>query len=271
MLCGMTRRDLFRLAVALPAGSFLTRYAALAAPYRGKVKISAIKAMGIKTATGNCLIRVDTDAGLSGYGEAGATGAMARARIETMKSMLIGKDPLAIEQHFHQYDHADAHLHGAHPHHQRHRHGALGPGRQNHRPARLRAAWAARSATPSRCTRTAIGLDMLDPGSCRDWAQRIKARPEGFTAFKNSIDPRARRARRAKYTDTLDQRAAPQSRHGLHELPRGGRQRDRNRRPLPQRVRYTERDRRRQSCRADGSAVPRGSAQRDLTRKAGWR
>ena len=52
-------------------------------------------------------------------------------------------------------DHADAHLHGAHPHHQRHRHGALGPGRQDSRPARSARCWAARSATPSRCTRTA--------------------------------------------------------------------------------------------------------------------
>ena len=34
-----------------------------------------------------------------------------------------------------------------------------------------------------------VGLDMLDKGSCRDWAQRIKAMPEGFTAFKNDIDP----------------------------------------------------------------------------------
>src|SRR6266545_520451 len=100
MLAGMTRRDLIRLAVTLPAGATLSRYAALAAPYRGKAKITAVKAMGLKTATGNCLIRVDTDAGLSGYGEAGATGAMARARIETMKPLLIGKDPLSIEQIF---------------------------------------------------------------------------------------------------------------------------------------------------------------------------
>ena len=33
-----------------------------------------------------------------------------------------------------------------------------------------------------------IGLDMLDKVSCRDWAQRIKEMPEGFTAFKNNID-----------------------------------------------------------------------------------
>src|ERR1700682_2098741 len=96
-----TRRNLLRLAVALPVGSYLNHYQALAAPHQGKVKITAIKAMALKNIAGNCLIRIDTDSGLTGYGEAGATGPMARARIETMKSLLIGKDPLLIEVHFH--------------------------------------------------------------------------------------------------------------------------------------------------------------------------
>jgi L-alanine-DL-glutamate epimerase-like enolase superfamily enzyme len=34
-----------------------------------------------------------------------------------------------------------------------------------------------------------INLDMLDKSSCRDWAHRIKEMPEGFTTFKNGIDP----------------------------------------------------------------------------------
>jgi galactonate dehydratase len=66
------------------------------------VKITDIKAMGLDHIAGNCLIRIDTDSGLTGYGEAGATGPIARARIETMKPLLIGKDPLAIEVHFQQ-------------------------------------------------------------------------------------------------------------------------------------------------------------------------
>src|SRR5262249_55160928 len=70
-----TRRALLRLAAALPVGSFLP-YRALAAAHQGKVKITAIKAMALKNIAGNCLIRIDTDAGLTGYGEAGATGAM---------------------------------------------------------------------------------------------------------------------------------------------------------------------------------------------------
>jgi len=78
-----TRRDLFRLAVALPAAGWLARYQAMAAPLRNKVKITRIQAMAIRNIAGNCLIKIDTDAGLTGYGEAGATGPMARARIQT--------------------------------------------------------------------------------------------------------------------------------------------------------------------------------------------
>jgi galactonate dehydratase len=97
----MTRRDLLRLAAALPAGATFSRLNALAAPVRNKVKITGIKAMALKNIAGNCLIKIETDAGVTGYGEAGSTGPMARARIETMKGLLVGRDPLAIEVHFH--------------------------------------------------------------------------------------------------------------------------------------------------------------------------
>jgi L-alanine-DL-glutamate epimerase-like enolase superfamily enzyme len=62
-----------RLAVALPAGAFLSNLNLFAEPLAGKVKITDIKAMGLDHIAGNCLIRIDTDAGLTGYGEAGAT------------------------------------------------------------------------------------------------------------------------------------------------------------------------------------------------------
>src|SRR5260370_20357024 len=85
-----TRRSLLRLAMALPAGAFLQRYKALAAPHQGKVKITAIKAMALKNIAGNCLIRIDTDAGITGYGEAGSSGPMARGRIQIMQPLLVG-------------------------------------------------------------------------------------------------------------------------------------------------------------------------------------
>ena len=89
-------------ALSAPAATFFPTLRAFAAPHQGKVKITGIRAMALQNIAGNCLIRVDTDAGLTGYGEAGSSGPMARARIDTMKHVLIGKDPLAIEVLFHE-------------------------------------------------------------------------------------------------------------------------------------------------------------------------
>src|SRR3954471_15454697 len=97
----LNRRDFVRLAVALPSAGLFARYRALAAPNVARVKITDVRAMAIQNIAGNCLIRIDTDSGLTGYGEAGATGPMARARIATMKPLLVGKDPLTVEAHFH--------------------------------------------------------------------------------------------------------------------------------------------------------------------------
>ena len=98
----MTRRTLLKILAAAPAAPLFPAFGALAAPSAGKLKITAIKALGMQpaTAAGNCLIRVETDGGLYGIGEAGSTGPMARARIQTMERLLIGKDPLSIEKHF---------------------------------------------------------------------------------------------------------------------------------------------------------------------------
>src|SRR6266478_1666029 len=182
-----TRRSLLRLAIALPAGSYLNHYKALAAPHQGKVKITAIKAMALKNIAGNCLIRIDTDAGLTGYGEAGATGPMARARIETMKPLLIGKDPLLIEVHFHQMA-TLMHTYLAHIPTISGIDMALWDlaGKILDRPVCALLGGPFRDAIPMYSH--GIGVDMLDPASCRDWAQRIKQMPEGFTAFKNNID-----------------------------------------------------------------------------------
>jgi len=66
-----TRRQLLRSALALPAGTWLTRYAAWAAPHAGQVKITAIKAMQLDFQFDGCLIKIETDSGLVGYGETG--------------------------------------------------------------------------------------------------------------------------------------------------------------------------------------------------------
>jgi L-alanine-DL-glutamate epimerase-like enolase superfamily enzyme len=71
----------------------------------GQVKITAIKAMQLNDL--RTLIKVETDAGIEGYGECHGSGSYARAAIAGLEGPrlphlgLIGKDPLAIGVHFH--------------------------------------------------------------------------------------------------------------------------------------------------------------------------
>ncbi|MGA3202356.1 MAG: mandelate racemase/muconate lactonizing enzyme family protein [Bryobacteraceae bacterium] len=184
----MSRRDLLRVALALPAAGLFARYRAMAAPNVNRVKITNVRAMALRNIAGNCLIRIDTDSGLTGYGEAGATGPMARARIETMKDLLIGKDPLRIEVHFHNMT-TLMHTYMAHIPTISGIDMALWDlaGKLIGAPVSLLLGGPFRDAIPMYSH--GINLDMLDKSSCRDWAQRIKEMPEGFTAFKNNIDP----------------------------------------------------------------------------------
>lgn len=105
----MTRRQLLKMALAAPTGAWLSRFEAYAAPAVGKYKITGIKALTLKD--GITLVRIDTDAGITGYGPCGGTGGgsgpTAREFISALHTArlpqlgLIGKDPLAIQVHFH--------------------------------------------------------------------------------------------------------------------------------------------------------------------------
>ena len=183
-----TRRDLLRLALTLPAGAAFTRYRTLAQPHLNRVKITGIQAMQIRNIAGNCLIRIDTDSGLTGYGEAGATGPMARARIQTMQPYLIGKDPLAIEVHFHNLT-TLMHTYMAHIPTISGIDIALWDlaGKITGLPVSTLLGGPFRDSI--RMYSHGVGLDLLDPASCRAFAQWVKEMPEGFDAFKCNIDP----------------------------------------------------------------------------------
>ena len=178
-----TRRNFLKTALALPAGSWLANYRALAAPYSKAVKITAIKTLQLDNVGDGCLIRIETDSGLVGYGESGINSKMARDRIETIQQTLIGQDPLAIERHFYrmtalQYSFV-AHI----------------PtisgidialwdlaGKILDKPLYQLLGGPMRPAAPIYSHGNIA--NMLDPGECRAWAQRVKQEPEGFTAFK---------------------------------------------------------------------------------------
>jgi len=183
----LSRRTFFRAALAAPAGAWMARYNALAAPYKGKLKITAIHAMQIKNIAGNSLIRIDTDGGISGYGEAGSTGPMARARIETMKHLLAGKDPLQIEFHFHEMT-TLMHTYTAHIPTISGIDIALWDiaGKATGLPVNVLLGGPFRDRI--RLYSHGTG-NYLDKGWCREWAARVKAAPEGFSSFKLNIDP----------------------------------------------------------------------------------
>ncbi|MBI3682893.1 MAG: mandelate racemase/muconate lactonizing enzyme family protein [Acidobacteria bacterium] len=185
----LKRRQFLQRALALPAGAWLARYHAFAQPHRGKVKIKAIHAMQIRNIAGNCLIKIETDAGITGYGEAGSSGPMARARIDLMKQHLVGQDPLPIERHFHNL------ITLMHPY-MAHIPTISGidialwdiAGRITGQPVNVLLGGPFRDAI--RMYSHGIGLKtMQDMGECRAFIDRVRTMPEGFTAFKIGIDP----------------------------------------------------------------------------------
>jgi L-alanine-DL-glutamate epimerase-like enolase superfamily enzyme len=95
----LTRRNFFEMALSMPVGAALPSYQALAAPAQGLTKVTKIQALQLKD--GRTLTRVDTDAGISGYGECNTPGPAARSVIAAYNGAgrlpnlaLIGKDPL---------------------------------------------------------------------------------------------------------------------------------------------------------------------------------
>jgi L-alanine-DL-glutamate epimerase-like enolase superfamily enzyme len=178
-----SRRRLLKFAATLPASAVLAPFRLLAQAQAGKVKITSIRAMALNNIAGNSLIRIDTDSGLTGYGEAGATGLIARARIETMKPLLLGKDPLEIEVHFQQMSSMMYNYMANIP-------TVSGidialwdlAGKILNRSVSELLGGGFRDEIPMYSH--GIGVDLLDKGSCRAWAQRIRAMPEGFTVFK---------------------------------------------------------------------------------------
>ncbi len=100
----LSLRNLLWAALALPFSASNVPYETQSATTRGKVKITQITAMQVNHET---MIKIETDAGVCGYGPCGESGPVARSILASLESgrhealSLIGQDPLAIEVHFH--------------------------------------------------------------------------------------------------------------------------------------------------------------------------
>jgi L-alanine-DL-glutamate epimerase-like enolase superfamily enzyme len=93
-----SRRQFLRTLGFLPGAALLSRYRALAAPENGKSKIRDIKVMMLQGPRTYTLVKVESDAGLHGIGEAyGSPGVGVKEGILALKPELIGKDPLGID------------------------------------------------------------------------------------------------------------------------------------------------------------------------------
>jgi L-alanine-DL-glutamate epimerase-like enolase superfamily enzyme len=136
-----------------------------------------------------CLIKIETDAGLVGYGSAGVSSSMARPRIARMQRSagLIGGDPLAIERYFHKMTNWQHPFMGHIP-------TISGidialwdlAGKITGQPIYKLMGGPFRETIPMYSHGHAL-KNMLDPAACRDWAQFIREEPEGFTSFKIGI------------------------------------------------------------------------------------
>ena len=227
-----TRRDFLKTALLLPAGAYMARFETLAAPARGAVKITAIKALQLDfQRVGYCLIRIETDAGITGYGESGVDASMARALFPRLH--LIGADPLSIERHFqtmtgiiHPYAPSYPFISGIDI--------ALWDvaGKILELPVYKLMGGPLRDAVQMYSHADSL-KDMTSMDQCRKWAQWNRDQPEGFTTFK--IEPHEGCARRNDGTGS-HHRATGENPAGICQCPRSGGRQHRYCCPLSQRL-----------------------------------
>ena len=196
----MLRRNFFRAALALPVAGALSPLERLGAAETGKVKITGIKLKPVSR-LGHTLIRIDTDAGISGIGESGVSGAMMVAWRERYAPVLMNQNPMAIKFLFHRMST------------QMHTYMASIPalsgidmalydlaGKLTGRPVYELLGGPFRDRVPMFIN--SAPRDMLDRASVRDWAAELRENPLGFKAVKmNTTSPIARQA--GQYTTTL--------------------------------------------------------------------
>ena len=163
---------------------------ALTASTHGQVKITAVKAL--QPQRGTTLIKIETDAGISGYGPGGGSGPFARAVIAGLEGPrlphlgLIGKDPLAIQVHF-------QNMFYVYPQRRRQVRVLSGidialwdlAGKILNQPVSklLGGNFRDRIRLYSHCS----GGDFLDRAAWQDRAQQLRSDPRGFKAFKVDI------------------------------------------------------------------------------------
>ena len=181
----------------LGAGSlaaFLPHYYRLAANERNRIKIRDLRTMTIQGPSRTyTLVKVVADDGLYGVAEAyGTPGIGVEEQILSLKPGLVGKDPLEIDVIYTFLDAGNKDLSGTRTDGSAHNLMRAASGIEM-------ALWDLAGKALGVPTSTLLGgrfrkkvrvydhaapRNMLDKASCREWAQRVKADPAGFTAHK---------------------------------------------------------------------------------------
>jgi len=185
------RHFLKGLATAIPAGAFLSTYRAMAAPLRKKVRITDVKAMVVHGTTEWNMVKVDTDSGIAGIGEAYWGRGVKDVILGYLRPIVLGEDPLDIEPLYTKMLRLT---------------GGAGSqagvtvtaisgveialwdlaGKMLEAPVCKLLGGQYRDGVRAYWKRSP--RDMLDPASCREFASALKSHPYGITAVKSDAD-----------------------------------------------------------------------------------
>ena len=108
----ISRRSVLAGLAAWSAPAWLTQFASLTAAERRKVKITDIKTMMLLGPRTYTLVKIETDAGISGIAEAyGSPGLGVRQAIHGLRELFVGQDPLQIDRLYTRYRYTDGSAH----------------------------------------------------------------------------------------------------------------------------------------------------------------
>lgn len=184
----MHRRQFLKTCAGFATAAFLPKYHAMAAPAKGQTKIRDIKVMMLQGPRTYTLVRVEADSGHFGIGEAyGSPGVGVKEQVLALKHEFVGKDPLEIDVLYTMMERrtdGSAHM-------------------------LMRAAsgiemalWDLAGHILNQPTAKLLGgrfrdkvrmydhrapSNMMDKASCREWADKCRNDPAGFTAHKFSF------------------------------------------------------------------------------------
>lgn len=193
MKTNTSRRQFLTAASAAASACWLAQYHKLAAAERGQNKIRDVQVMMMQGGRTYTLVKILADDGLYGIAEAyGSPGVGVKQQILELRQWLIGKDPLEIDRLYTTLGVGGNSLSGARTDGSAHMlmRAASGiemalwdlAGKILNVPAVKLLGGKFRDRV--RVYDHAAPRNMLDKASCKEWADKVKADPAGFTAHK---------------------------------------------------------------------------------------